>query len=238
MSWLERYHVVLGATALAVGLAVAVVEWWSPAIVSRRLLAVAGLAGAVLGGWGTARAWPWWLAAGLVVIVADDGAPEHQHPLGRSAGILAAVGLVGVWAAVPDTEPPLVVAALLTPVVASQAVRHRSIGRAGTAALVVSVLGAVWVGSAGWGSALAAVCAVGAVGVAPLVLGFARPLVGPAWWTLLGAHLVVVLSVPRPVMRWSVPLAWCVSLGSLLVIGLAAALVAVPRWRRSVLWSR
>ncbi|MEI2700596.1 MAG: hypothetical protein V9E94_20495 [Microthrixaceae bacterium] len=75
----------------------------------------------------------------------------------------------------------------------------------GTAALVVALVGSVWVGSAGWGSALASVCAVGAVAVAPLVLGFGRPLAGRAWWTLASAHVVVVLVVPRAVMRWSLP---------------------------------
>lgn len=233
MSWVDRYHVALGATALAIGLAVAVIEWRSPATVRRRMIAVAGLAAAVLGGWGSPRAWPWWLAAGVVAVVADDGAAEHQHPLGRYVGVLAIAGLVGVWAAVPDTEPPLVAAALLAPVVVSQALAGRTVGRTGTAALVVALLGAVWVGSAGRGSALAAVCAVGAVAVAPPVLGFARSLVGPAWWALAGAHLVVVLAVPRLVMRWSVPLAWGASLGSLLVIGVVAASVATPRWRRS-----
>ncbi len=229
MSWVDRYHVALGATALAVGLALAVIEWWSPEGVRRRAIAVAGLAAALLGGSGTARAWPWWLAAGLVVIVADDGAAEDQHPLGRSVGVLAVAGLIGVWVAVPDTEPPLVAAVLLTPLVASQAARGRPVGRAGTAALVVAVLGAVWVGSAGRGSALAAVCAVGAVAVAPLVLGLTRPLVGPRWWTLAGAHLVVVLAVPRVVMRWSVPLAWCASVVSLLLLAAVAAATASPR---------
>lgn len=233
MSWVDRYHVGLGAVALLIGLAVAVVDRWGPDPIQRRTLGLAGLAAAVLGGWGSDRSWPWWLLAALVVTVADDGEPDHQHPLGAWAGALAAAGLVGVWAAVPDTEPALVAAAVFVPVVAVRGATARPLGRAGTAALLVVVAGSVWVGSAGGGAALASICAVGATAVAPAVLGFGQALAGRAWWMLAAAHLVVVVAVPRVIMRWSMLAAWTVSLASLLVLAVVTAALARPRWRRS-----
>ena len=237
MNWVDRYHLAFGALAFGLGLVVSLLTRWAPQGVSRRALAVAGLVAAMVGGWGSPRAWPWWLAAAVLVVPADDARPDYQHPLGSWAGALAAVGAVGIWAAVPDTEAPLAVAAVLAPVVLTQALGRTlghgtlgsPIGRVGTAALVVALVGSVWVGSAGWGSALASVCAVGAVAVAPLVLGFGRPLAGRAWWTLASAHVVVVLVVPRAVMRWSVPAAWVAAAVSLALLAAISATVSA-RW--------
>lgn len=237
MSWVDRYHLAFGALAFGLGLVVSLLTRWAPQGVSRRALAVAGLVAAMVGGWGSPRAWPWWLAAAVLVVPADDARPDYQHPLGSWAGALAAVGAVGIWAAVPDTEAPLAVAAVLAPVVLTQALGRTlghgtlgsPIGRVGTAALVVALVGSVWVGSAGWGSALASVCAVGAVAVAPLVLGFGRPLAGRAWWTLASAHVVVVLVVPRAVMRWSLPAAWVAAAVSLALLAAISATVSA-RW--------
>lgn len=251
MNWVDRYHLAFGALAFGLGLVVSLLTRWAPQGVSRRALAVAGLVAAMVGGWGSPRAWPWWLAAAVLVVPADDARPDYQHPLGSWAGALAAVGAVGIWAAVPDTEAPLAVAAVLAPVVLTQALGRTlghgtlghatlghatvgstvgsPIGRVGTAALVVALVGSVLVGSAGWGSALASVCAVGAVAVAPLVLGFGRPLAGRAWWTLASAHVVVVLVVPRAVMRWSVPAAWVAAAVSLALLAAISATVSA-RW--------
>ena len=237
MNWVDRYHLAFGALAFGLGLVVSLLTRWAPQGVSRRALAVAGLVAAMVGGWGSPRAWPWWLAAAVLVVPADDARPDYQHPLGSWAGALAAVGAVGIWAAVPDTEAPLAVAAVLAPVVLTQALGRTlghgtlgsPIGRVGTAALVVALVGSVWVGSAGWGSALASVCAVGAVAVAPLVLGFGRPLAGRAWWTLASAHVVVVLVVPRAVMRWSLPAAWVAAAVSLALLAAISATVSA-RW--------
>jgi len=233
MNWVDRYHVVLGAEALLVGVLVAALDRWSPAALRTRYLALAGVVAALLGGWGSARIWPWLLVAGALLLSRDDATSEHQHPLGRWTGPLALAGLVGVWAAVPDTEPPLVAAAVLLPLVSLRSVQRRPIGPTDTAVLVVAVLGAVWVGSAGWGAALAASCAIGATAVAPAVLGFGRHLAGAAFGWLAATHLVVVLLVPRLVMRWSVPAAWGTAVLALILIAAIAGTVTHPRWERS-----
>jgi hypothetical protein len=214
---IERYHLDLALAALVVGAGLAALSVASPAV-ARRSVAAAGLLGAVLGGWGSPRAWPWAVAAVAVLMVADH--PDPGHPLGVWAVPATIISLVGVWSAVPDTEPPLAAAAVLAPLAVAGVVQGRRPGPAGTAASVVAVCGATWVGSAGWGAALAASCAVGLVAVAPLVWGFGRVASGRVLVGLLTAHVVVALVVPRTVMSRPVPVA--VGIAAAVLVGLAA----------------
>lgn len=240
----QRYH--LGDALLALGdgivLAAAVVALGLVAVragrplvrtvagvVTARWLALAGVLGAVLGSAGSPRATPWLVAAAAALLVADE--PTRGHPFGRWTSMLAVVSLAGIWSAVPDTEPPLLVTMVLLPSALWWARTDRAPGRAGTAALVVAGAGAAWVGSAGWGAALATVVAMAGIAVVPLVVGFGRPLVGRALLVVTGAHLVVALVVPRSIMRREVPLA--VGIAVLVAVALAGvtALAARPRPR-------
>lgn len=105
------------------------------------------------------------------------------------------------------------------------------VGPAGTAALTVGVLGAVWVGSAGWGSALTAACALGMILVAPLVLGWVELAPGRQRQALLAVHAAVALVVPRSVMQRSVPVAVALAVALSLVMGAVAVLVRHERGR-------
>ena len=107
----ERYHLVLAAWAVGAGLLLAATTRFAPSFVQRRLVALAGLTGAVLGAWNDPRRWPWLVAAALVVAWSDD--PTRPHPLEEWAAPLAVVSLVGVWSSVPDTEPALAAGAVL-----------------------------------------------------------------------------------------------------------------------------
>ncbi|MBP7594401.1 MAG: hypothetical protein KA755_01990, partial [Candidatus Microthrix sp.] len=129
----ERYHLVLAAWAVGAGLLLAATTRFAPSFVQRRLVALAGLTGAVLGAWNDPRRWPWLVAAALVVAWSDD--PTRPHPLEEWAAPLAVVSLVGVWASVPDTEPALAAGAVLAPLALALAVTRRPVGPAGTVAL-------------------------------------------------------------------------------------------------------
>ena len=170
----ERYHLALASWALLTGAALLLLGRMLPERASAHALGAAGFAGALLGGWGSGRALPWVLAAGVVALRADR--PPGCHPLGEWVLPATLVSLIGVWAAVPDTEPALAAGCVLAPFAMARVLNHRSAGPAGTAALLVMVIGSVWVGSAGWGRALATLSTVGMVAVAPLVLFVALPL--------------------------------------------------------------
>lgn len=219
----ERYHLVLAGWALVAGIAVLVVDAFGPARARAHLLAVAVAFGALLGGWGSPRSWPWWIAAALCCAWPDR--PSSPHPLGRWVSVAAVVSLVGVWSAVPDTEPPLAVMAALVPVALWRAAKGPSTGPSAAVALAVAVLGATWVGSAGWGAALATGCAVGMVAVAPVVLCFGRALTGPALVVVAGAHLVIALALPRVLMRPPVSVAVAMVVGALLLLAAVCVLV-------------
>lgn len=210
----DRYQLVVAAVAFGVGVVVALVDHWVR-VVARpdavttaaavRMWAIAGLAGALVGGWLTPRSLPWWAAASILVVVPDR--PQSPHPLGRLAPLLCLVSLAGVWSAVPDTEAAVAMAAVLVPLAASHARRGPSPGPAGSAALAVGVLGAVWVGSAGRGAALAAAAAVGMLVIAPAVLGWGELPRGRGRTMLVVSHVVVALVLPRAVMERSAAVA-------------------------------
>jgi hypothetical protein len=220
---IERYHLVLAGWALAAGVIVLGADAAAPARVRAHLLAVAALIGAVLGGWGSPRSWPWWIVAALCCAWPDR--PSSPHPLGRAVPAMAVISLVGAWSAVPDTEPPLAVTAALAPIALWRAAKGPSSGPDATVALVVAVLGATWVGSAGWGAALATGCAVGMVAVAPVVLRFGRVLTGSALVIVACAHIALALVLPRAIMRRPVPVAVAIALAALVLLGAVCALV-------------
>ncbi len=226
----ERYHLMLAAWAVGAGLVCAAASRMAPSFVQHRLVALAGLTGAVLGAWNDPRGWPWLVAAALVLAWADD--PGRPHPLGEWAAPLAVVSLIGVWASVPDTEPALAAGAVLAPLALALAVTHRPVGPAGTIALGVAVLGPVWVGSAGWGAALATVSAIGVVVAAPLVDGFRRATLSRAGWAVVvAAQVLIALPLSRVIMRQSVVVAVMLSAMGLTASLLVMTAVVVPRVR-------
>lgn len=217
----DRYNLVLAVVALVVGSLVAVIDHWARRIADQdpvtgaivgRVWASAGLAAALMGGWLSPRAAPWWAAAALLVVFADR--PSRPHPMGALTPVLVLVGLAGVWAAVPDTEPAVASAAVLAPVAALRWRSGHAPGPAGSWALGVVLAGAVWVGSAGRGAALAAACALGLTVVAPLVFGWGRVVRGTDRRLLFAAHAAVALAVPRAVMLRSTATALAVAVGA------------------------
>lgn len=217
----ERYHLVLAAWAACAGLLLALASRFAPSFVQRRLFGLAGLMGAVLGAWGHGGGAPWLVAASLAALWPDD--PVRPHPLGEWAAPLTLVSLVGVWASVPDTEPALAAGAVLAPLALALAAARRPVGVVGTVALGVAVVGPVWVGSAGWGAALATVSALGVVAAAPAVFGFRRVPLTPAGWAVVAvAQVLIAVPLSRVMMRQTVVVAVMMS-----AIGLTAALLAM-----------
>ncbi len=207
----DQYQLVVGAIALAVGGLLAAVDLWArgldrpgrvPVAIVGRAWALAGVAGALIGGWSTPRAVPWWIAATVVAVMAPTDRMPAAHPLGRVVPSLAVASLVGIWAAVPDTEPAVAAACALVPLAASRLRRGTpAVGGAGTAAVVVAALGAAWVGSAGRATAVAALAAVAMLVIAPAVLGWRELPHGRGRTVLVCAHLGVALVLPRAVME-------------------------------------
>lgn len=246
-----RWHLDLAAVALACGLLIVVIGMAAAVVVRGRVIALAGLLGVLLGdtsllGQGSPRAWPWFLAALIVVVPADDG--KRVHPLGWAVLPMTIASLIGVWSAVPDTEPALAVACVLIPLTVASMLRGLApqhgpvwmaettvIGPASTMALVVAIAGSVWVGSAGWGSALATGFVIGMVAVVPTVVGFRRVdgsgdkgvLNRAARTALITAHVIATLVLPRVVMRRSVPVAVAIAVGVIVVM--AGMTVAADR---------
>jgi len=216
----DRYQITVAAVALVAGVLVAGIDVWArsvarPDAVTTRLLArswaTAGLAGALIGGWQSPRSTLWWIAAVAVVVPGDGDGDRRPHPLGRSVPVLALIGLVGVWSAMPDTEPAVAIAFALAPLTALTALtllhrgRGQVVGPAGTAALVVGVLGAAWVGSAGRVVGVAAIGTVAVLAFAPAVLGWRVLRPGPGRTALIAAQAAAGLVLPRAVMQRSVP---------------------------------
>ncbi len=204
-TFVDRYHLGLALVALLAGAVVAAPDRRLPAV-SRRAVGLAALVGALLGGRGIDGAVIWCLFLALVAALPDRGEPPHV--LEQWAVPFALVSLVGIWTAVPDTEPPLALACALAPVALAWVVRKRSVGPVGTAALVAGVVGAVWVGSAGRTAVLVSVVALGMVAIAPLVsLGRQWHPSGQGWIVLGVVHAVVALGVPRQLLDVDVPTA-------------------------------
>ncbi|MCZ7631252.1 MAG: hypothetical protein M5U19_20370 [Microthrixaceae bacterium] len=125
----------------------------------------------------------------------------------------------------------------LTPLAPWHLIKGTVPGPVGTAAVVVAVLGAAWVGSAGWGSALASMGAVGLIATAPLLNGFREVADRSALSVLVGLQSVVGLLLPRLVMSRAVHVASGLSIAvnallvlvSIVILGLSPGR---PRNRR------
>ncbi len=222
---LERFHVVLGLVGLGAGLVVLLLDRVGPPASRSRSLALAGAVAPLLCVGDTDR-WPvWFVAAALLLLTPDRGVPPH--PLGRWTVPAAVVGLGGAWLAVPDTEPVVATVGLFLPLAVDRFLRRLAPGPTGSLVLVVAVLGAVWVGSAGRGAALAAVCAAGVVAVLPVVVGMGRHRIrdGRTGWVLAG-YLTVVVTVPRLASGLGAAAAWAVAAAATLL------LVVIGRWSR------
>lgn len=164
----------------------------APSFVQHRLVALAGLTGAVLGAWndpGVGRGW-WplrWCWRGRTT-------PAGRIRLGEWAAPLAVVSLIGVWASVPDTEPALAAGAVLAPP------RWRLRWPWPTARLVRRApLRWGWPSSArcGWApqdrrGAGHGVSAIGVVVAAPLVDGFRRFTLSRAGWAVVVVAQVLI----------------------------------------------
>lgn len=227
---ISRYHLDLAVIALALGVVVLVATMRAP-VLGNRAVAVAGAVGAMLGSLTTSGGVIWVISAVLVVWFADDA--RRPHPLGRPTLLLAVVALAGIWTGVPDTEPPIAAGLVLFPVAVRYFVTRRPPGPTATLAVVIAMTGAVWTGSAGWGSALATLGAVGLIASAPLTIGF-RPVPDtPRLALLVGSQFLVGALLPRFVAFRSVPMAVGVSVGVNLALVVVAFAVAGRRPRRS-----
>ncbi|UDY33936.1 hypothetical protein [Dermatobacter hominis] len=220
---IERYHLVLAAIALAIGTVLAVVDRRGPKVFRDRVpglvLSAAALLTVIVG---VAHWFPWAVVAGVAVAPADDGAPPH--PLGPWTWVLAIVSLAGIWASVPDTEPALAAGLCLVPVAIVRKGRGVSPGPVGTAVLVTLIAGAAWVGAAERVAPMCTASAVGAVLVAPLLLGYRRPLTGAGLALVAGVHCTTALAGSRAIMSMSGPDALG---GAVLLLALDAAAVLV-----------
>lgn len=100
----------------------------------------------------------------------------------------------------------------------------------------VALAGAVWVGSAGWGAAVATFGAVGLIATAPVVFGFRALPDRRTLTVLVGLQFTVGLLLPRFVMSRDVHIAGGVSIGvNALLVLVSIALVGFssgrsPEW--------
>lgn len=228
-SMIARYHLDLAALALALGVVVLVVTMRVPVFASRAV-AVAAAGGAVLGSMGNPRGIVWVAPALLVVLPADDD--RRPHPLGRFTLALTVVALAGIWSAVPDTEPPLAASFALAPISLWYLAGRRAPGVAATAAAIVAMAGAVWVGSAGWGAAVATVGAIGLIATAPMVFGFGAVRCTTTLTVLVSLQFMVGLLLPRFVMSRDAHIAGGVSIGvNAVFVLVSVALVGASRVR-------
>ena len=142
--------------------------------------------------------------------------------------MLTVVALAGIWTAVPDTEAPLASVCVLAPLSVFYLLAPRTPGPVGSLALVATVVGAVWTGSAGWGSALATVGAVGLIAPLPLVAGFNTPSRGGSLGLLVAMQIAAGALLPRFVISRSVP----VAVGVMVVANVSMLIVDAVALRR------
>jgi hypothetical protein len=149
--------------------------------------------GAVVLGAALPEGWPFWMRASAAVATALGGflAIETDRRAPRLVPLLFAIGAIGVWACVPDTEvPKAVMGALLAGAVIGlePRLRHR-IGFSAVTGLFV--WGAVYGGVARDGSVVGGIACLGVVVLVALVLRW-RP---TRWATIVAIVLQVALVV-------------------------------------------
>lgn len=203
---LDPYHPGLALFAGAVGLLIAL---WLTAQRARR--GVEGDGGGRLAGSGA-------VGVGLATllgfvplgigIVAAVGAVAAGAGLRRAdsrvVGVLGFISLVGVWAAVPDTEPALVVAGVIGVPVLLRRFTDCTIGD--RVALVLLVAVTAWIGSAGRVEIVGGLGCVAMLGIGSRRSGERSDSGGGA---LLFTHLALVVISSRVVTRLSMP--WAIA---------------------------
>jgi hypothetical protein len=162
---LERFHPTLALQSAAIGAVLA--GLWMVTGAQRRggrigLAAAVATAALVYHGFLPVGPAGILAGAGLLVIASDR---TRDSPL---VGAWTAVSLVGVWAAVPDTEAPLIVAAIVAVPVAGGLVRRSS--ASDRVAAMVLVVVAARIGSAGRDEFIGGIGCVGLLASVPLPL--------------------------------------------------------------------
>ena len=227
MGDLGDMHLGLAAESGAVALGFAVLGVAAGRVGPRKSARHVGMLGTV----GIAVAAVLWHRSVVVAVVAvlvavgSGVASACRCTTARATLLLAAMSLAGVWAAVPDTEAPLVAAvAAVVAVAIADAVGVRPTWGDRAVAVGLVVLTAV-VGAAGRSEVVGGLACLGLL-VVPIPR---RPRPGAGAATI-GVHAAIVVVASRGVTRLSVRPAVCSAVG-LLLIAVAFALVA----RRSAL---
>lgn len=197
MTWLdnlERYHAGLAIVSLAWGAVVAILLWTLPSparaaggrlsfcVVAALCLTTVGVVPLTLG-----------VGAAVFAMGAASVAKEADTPI---VPWLTLISLVGVWAAVPDTEAPLIVAAVVAvPVVTGRVGSVRVGDRLASLAAVVVV---AWVGAGGHPQLIGG---LGCVGL--LVFSWREATSTRQSWVIVVMHLALVGLSSRVLTRWS-----------------------------------
>jgi hypothetical protein len=111
------------------------------------------------------------------------------------------IGLGGVWAAVPDTEPALALGATLTMVAAGRAFEHSPPLRVDRISWIVLIVAAAGWGSAGWPQWVGGLACVGILGlpgpvrVVSTVVQLAVVVLASRWVTRYPVHLAIPIAV-------------------------------------------
>ena len=162
----------------------------------------------------------------LDLLVVPAVPPRRSHPLGPAVLPFAVVSVAAIWSAVPDTEPAVVVLGVLVPCALGRWSRRTTVGPIGCAAVCVAGAVAAVLGAAGRVGPLSSVCALGAVVLAPVQLGFGRRTLTSRDLGVVAAAQVGLAVVVRTTVHRSAPVAWTMALAGLGVVGLLLAVTA------------
>lgn len=227
------WHMGLLLASLAVGVVIAsgVLDRVTPV----RWDPMGTAAGAVIAVMVVSGVAPWWWLPGIALAALPIRPRGMRHPLGRAFGLVVAIVLVGLWATVPDTEAPLVTAAVLIPVLAGpRRWGVRSTGRDGVVVGIVAVA-AIWVGWAHrWPAAWGAAAILGVLGLSTALAWWPDQPRGWPWdlgrWSIsavLAVQVVTVVLAARVLAFASGSTAFVLAV-VLVLVGYAVTLSAVP----------